>query len=121
MTVYVDTMQANYRRYVMCHCWADTRDELFTMMTTIGVQLKRFQRPANVPIQGMNASWEHFDISMSKKKLAIKHGAVEVDMYMMAVHANWQQFLAAETPERMARELRSCLNAYNLIERRKND
>jgi hypothetical protein len=78
----------------MCHCWADTRGELFVMMTKIGVQIKWFQRPDYIGGIGMNASWEHFDISMSKRALAVQHGAVEVDMYTMAEHANRQQFLA---------------------------
>lgn len=82
MTVYVDDMRAPYGRYIMCHCWADTRDELFAMMQTIGVQLKWFQRPASTcdVAFGMEASWEHFDIAWSKRALAIK--AVD--------RSNWQ-------------------------------
>lgn len=93
MTVYVDNMQAGYGRMKMCHCWADTREEVFTMMSRIGVQHKWFQRPDYVGGIGMNASWEHFDIAMSKRKLAIQNGAVETDMRTMATHAHRQQFL----------------------------
>lgn len=86
MSVYVDTMKANFGRYIMCHCWADSREELFAMMQLIGVQLKWFQRPASVGGIGMDASWEHFDIAQSKRALAIKHGAIETDKYGPVEH-----------------------------------
>jgi len=88
-------MEAAYGRLIMCHCWADTREELFAMMERIGVQLKWFQRPAYVGGIGMNASWEHFDIAKSKRALAIAHGAIECTMYEMADHAHRQQFINA--------------------------
>ena len=93
MTVYVDNMEAAYGRMTMCHCWADTREELFAMMDRIGVKLKWFQRPDYVGGIGMKASWEHFDIAKSKRALAIQHGAVEVCQFTMAEHANRQQFI----------------------------
>ena len=95
MTVYVDNMEATFGRMKMCHCWADTRLELFTMMKRIDVKLKWFQRPAGACDFGMPASWEHFDISMTKRKLAIAAGAVEVCMFTMAEHANKQKFIRA--------------------------
>jgi hypothetical protein len=97
MTVYVDNMAAEFGRMKMCHCWADTREELFAMMQKIDVKLKWFQRPPGVCDFGMPASWEHFDISVSKRKLAIAAGAVEVDMLTMAEHANKQKFIRALT------------------------
>jgi hypothetical protein len=93
MTVYVDDMRAPFGRMVMCHCWADTRDELFAMMDRIGVQRKWFQRPDGDCDFGMNASWEHFDIAWSKRALAIKAGAMEVSQFTMAEHANQQNFI----------------------------
>lgn len=95
MTVYVDNMEAPHKRMKMCHCWADSREELFAMMTKIGVHLKWFQRPPGIVKFGMAASWEHFDISMTKRKLAIEAGAVETDMFTMAEHANKQKFFRA--------------------------
>lgn len=74
MSVYVDNMRAPFGRMKMCHCWADTREELFTMMDRIGVALRWFQAPPK-------ASWEHFDISMSKRALAVAAGAIETDRY----------------------------------------
>lgn len=95
MTVYVDNMEAAYGRLKMCHCWADTREELFAMMERIGVQLKWFQRPSYVGGIGIDASWEHFDIAKSKRALAVANGAVELTMYDMADHAHRQQFITA--------------------------
>jgi len=96
MAVYVDTMKAPYGRMIMCHCWADTREELFIMMDAIGVQLKWFQRPDGPgALPGMNASFEHCDISMSKRRLAIQHGAIETDRYGPSEHEARRKFVAA--------------------------
>jgi hypothetical protein len=74
MTVYVDDVRHNFGRMVMCHMWADTEEELFAMVDKIGVQRKRIQRPPE-------ASWVHFDISIGKKRQAIKFGAIMTDKY----------------------------------------
>lgn len=79
LTVFVDDMRAPFGRLVMCHCWADTRDELFAMMDRIGVARRWFQQPPK-------ASWEHFDISLSKRALAVAAGAVETDKYGPVEH-----------------------------------
>ncbi|UCI23720.1 DUF4031 domain-containing protein [Mesorhizobium sp. B2-8-5] len=81
MSVYVDNMRAPFGKIVMCHMWADTREELFAMTDRIGVQRKWFQRPAGTGLPGMDASWEHFDIAQSKRALAIAAGAIETDKY----------------------------------------
>lgn len=74
MTVYVDNVRHPFGRMVMCHCWADSLDELFAMMDKIGVQRKWLQQPPK-------ASWVHFDISLTKKALAISNGAILTDRY----------------------------------------
>lgn len=71
MAVYVDDMRAGFGRMVMCHMVADTTDELLAMADRIGVQRKWLQH-AGTPK-------EHFDIALSKRALAVKAGAVEVD------------------------------------------
>lgn len=86
MTVFVDTMEAPFGRMIMCHMWADTRAELFEMADRIGVDLKWFQRPTGTVhngylAPGQGASWEHFDISKSKRALAVRHGAIETDRF----------------------------------------
>lgn len=74
MACYVDDVRHKYGRMVMCHLWADTFDELLAMADKIGVQRRWLQRPPT-------ASWVHFDISLGKKALAIKEGAVLTDKY----------------------------------------
>lgn len=74
MTVYVDDVRHSFGRMIMCHMWADDLAELLLMADRIGVQRKWLQRP---PI----ASWTHFDISLGKKAVALKLGAVLTDRY----------------------------------------
>jgi hypothetical protein len=69
--VYVDNMNAPYGNMVMCHLLADTREELLEMVDRIGVQRKW--------IQYKGTYLEHFDIALSKKKLAIQAGAKEIE------------------------------------------
>lgn len=71
MAVYVDNMKRRYRTMVMCHMLADTLGELLTMADQIGVQRKWLQTPVTRP---------HFDICMTKRALAVRHGAIEITM-----------------------------------------
>ncbi len=100
MTVYVDDMKAPFGRMVMCHMWADgvgfratseTSDlaclELLAAADAIGVARKWIQgHPTLSTGKGRNASWVHFDISLGKKDLAIRRGAVETDRYGPSEH-----------------------------------
>lgn len=70
MAVYVDDMKAKFGRMIMCHMIADTTEELLTMADTIGVARKWIQYPGTPR--------EHFDIALSKRKLAVQHGAEEI-------------------------------------------
>ncbi len=70
MTVYVDNMKAPFSNMIMCHLFADTTEELLDMVDKIGVQRKWIQHPGTYR--------EHFDIALSKRKLAVKFGAKEV-------------------------------------------
>ena len=77
MAVYVDKMRAPLRwngrgipqTIYMSHMLADTVDELHAMADKIGVNRRHFQ-PKSSP---------HYDVCQSKRKLAIQHGAIEVD------------------------------------------
>lgn len=69
MAVYVDDFNAPYRNMTMCHMMADTLDELHEMADKIGVNRKWFQG---------KQPWLHYDICLSKKKLAIRYGAIEI-------------------------------------------
>lgn len=85
MGVYVDRSAHRFGRMVMCHMIADTPAELRTMAASIGVALKWFQNTASTP---------HFDISKSKRVLAIAAGAIELDRRefvdtMKRIRQNW--------------------------------
>lgn len=72
MSVYVDNMRAPYRGMIMCHMFADTTDELLDMANRIGVDTRW--------IQDAGTAREHFDIALSKRKIAVRLGAKEVGM-----------------------------------------
>lgn len=82
MTVYVDDVRHSFGRMVMCHLWADTLEELLDMVDKVGVQRKWIQGHPTLSFgKHRNASWVHFDISLAKKALAIRNGAVLTDRY----------------------------------------
>ncbi|MEP3245137.1 MAG: DUF4031 domain-containing protein [Sneathiella sp.] len=71
MTVYVDDMRARYGRMIMCHMSADSLEELHAMADKIGVDRRWFQCPPK-------ATSPHYDISLSRKRLAIRLGAKKI-------------------------------------------
>lgn len=81
MTVYVDDMAADYKpshrpgfKYVMSHMIADTEEELHAMADKIGVLRKWYQG-------------DHYDITQTKKALAIKAGAKLIPVRTLATMA----------------------------------
>lgn len=76
MAVYVDNFNARFGRMTMNHMIADTQKELLEMADKIGVQRKW--------IQEYGTPREHFDICLSKKKLALEFGAKEINMRELA-------------------------------------
>lgn len=89
MTVYVDDVRHKFGRMVMCHMWADTVDELMRMADAIGVARKWIQGHQTLSFgKHREASWVHFDISLSCKDKALKLGAVLTDKYGPVVHTN---------------------------------
>lgn len=69
MSVYVDGERNAFGRMVMCHMFADTLDELHQMAARIGMDRAWFQ-PLSFP---------HYDVSLSRRAIAVQRGAVEVD------------------------------------------
>ena len=69
MTVYVDNVRVAFGRMKMSHMVADTLEELHEMATKIGLKRKWFQNHKLHP---------HYDVSMSRRVLAIKYGVKEV-------------------------------------------
>lgn len=70
MPVYVDDAMIPYRGMLMSHLIADTREELLSMTTRIGVAHRWIQFPGTPK--------EHFDICASKRALALAAGAIPV-------------------------------------------
>lgn len=77
MTVYVDDMKAAFGRMKMCHMLADTDDELHAMADLMGVARKWWQSP-------VKTSGSHYDIALSKRAIAVAHGAVEITVRQAA-------------------------------------
>lgn len=67
MAVYVDRL-ADYGGRRWCYMIADSPDELHDVAARIGLKRDWF-RPASFP---------HYDLSPSKRALAVRHGAIEV-------------------------------------------
>jgi len=81
VSVYVDDMyksaMGKYKKMKMSHMVADTRDELLEMADKIGLKRDWIQYE-DIP------SRRHFDVSISKRKLAIENGAIELTMRELA-------------------------------------
>lgn len=71
MPTYVDDMRAPYGRMIMCHLLADSDEELHAMAARIGVARRWHQKPGT--------PHSHYDICLSKRALAVKLGAIEID------------------------------------------
>lgn len=69
MSVYVDGERNGFGRMVMCHMFADTLAELHDMAARIGMKREWFQ-PLSFP---------HYDVSLSRRAVAVDLGAVQVD------------------------------------------
>jgi hypothetical protein len=78
MTVYVDDMYryplGQLGRMKMSHMIADNDNELHEMADKIGVARRWFQG-------------DHYDIAMSKRELAISHGAVPITLKQLGCMA----------------------------------
>lgn len=84
MTVWVDDMYKypmgqfkarGGRVYKMSHLVADSLRELHGMARRLGIDKRHFQD---------KLSGAHYDIAMSKRKLAVEYGAIEVTMRELA-------------------------------------
>ena len=81
MAVYVDDMYlyeiGRYGHMKMSHLAADTTEELLDVVDRIGVARRWLQEPGG--------RGEHFDISISKRRLAIQAGAVPITYREMSL------------------------------------
>ena len=92
MVVYVDDMyrypMGQFGRMKMSHMIADTEDELHAMAKKIGVARKWYQG-------------DHYDIAISKRDLALEHGAKPITLRECAIMtANRRWFGTLGTPKK---------------------
>lgn len=80
MAVYLDNLNANFRGMIMCHMVANSLQELHSMAGSIGVQRKWFQDLSK-------SMYPHYDICLSKKKLALSLGAKIADKKTIVTRA----------------------------------
>lgn len=66
--VYVDDMRARFRAMTCCHLLADTDEELHALAAQLDLQRGWHQQPPH-------ASYSHYDLAWSKRRLAIRLGA----------------------------------------------
>lgn len=78
MAVYVDDAKIPYGRMIMCHMIADSEDELHKMADTIGINRRWHQYPGSYK--------SHYDISLSKRHIALENGAIEITRKYLALH-----------------------------------
>lgn len=70
MPVYVDNLRDyGWRHGPSCHLIADSVDELMEFAVGMGLQREWFQAK----------STPHFDLTADGRKLAVEHGAIELD------------------------------------------
>ena len=79
MTVFVDGARNGFGRMVMCHMLADTPDELHAMADAIGMKRQWYQSPDK-------ASFPHYDLSLTRRALAVAKGAKEVTRQELNAH-----------------------------------
>lgn len=79
MSVYVDGARNGFGRMVMCHMVADTPEELHAMADAIGLQRRWYQSPDK-------ASFPHYDLSLTRRALALSRGAQEITRQELAAH-----------------------------------
>lgn len=72
MAVYVDEAVWEWKGQKWCHLLADSLDELHTFAKQIGLKKAWFQEPPKT-------KYPHYDINESRRLVAIKKGAIEID------------------------------------------
>jgi hypothetical protein len=79
MTVFIDGARNGFGRMVMCHMLADTPAELHAMAEAIGMRREWYQSPET-------ASFPHYDLSLTRRKLALERGAKELTRQELNAH-----------------------------------
>lgn len=100
MGVYVDSERNRFGRMIMCHMFADSLAELHAMAKAIGMERDWFQ-PLSFP---------HYDVSLSRRAVAVANGAVEVDR---RTGCEIRKRVRAAFTEADIAEIRAALPAYD--------
>ena len=87
MSVYVDPIRrVKGRRW--CHLLADSVEELHSFAQRIGVKRRWFQ----------NHRHPHYDLSVTKRRLAVNHGATQSTTRELLMGVATQEALPTATP-----------------------
>lgn len=71
MAVYVDALRDwGWRLGPSCHMVADTEEELHRLAASVGLKRQWFQSKASTP---------HYDLTESRRRIAVRLGAAELD------------------------------------------
>jgi hypothetical protein len=85
MSVYVDRLRDwDWKYGKSCHMYADTNEELHKMAARLGLKREWFQKSTSGP---------HYDLTESKRALAVRLGVIEVDTETMV---DWSRKWRAE-------------------------
>ena len=72
MSVYIDEAYFPIGSVKMCHLIADSEKELHKFVALLGID-KRFYKVSSI------TPWRnHYELSVTQRRLAVKHGAIEV-------------------------------------------
>jgi allophanate hydrolase subunit 1 len=98
MAVYVDNMKAAFRGMIMCHMLADSDEELHAMAARLSLKMEWHQKPGTVH--------SHYDIALSKRRLAVHFGAIEITRsQLVAILKKKREALAKEKKDERVREV----------------
>jgi allophanate hydrolase subunit 1 len=96
--VYVDNMKAAFRGMIMCHMLADSDEELHAMAARLGLKMEWHQKPGTVH--------SHYDIALSKRRLAVHFGAIEITRsQLVAILKKKREALAKDKKDERVREV----------------
>jgi hypothetical protein len=95
MAVFVDDMRAKFGRMIMCHMTADSDEELHAMAARIGMKPEWHQKAGTYK--------SHYDISLSKRKLALHFGAKEINRTQLGQMLKQKREALAQEKENASR------------------
>lgn len=77
--VFVDQPLFEWRGTRWCHMWSADLEALHDLAARIGLRREWFQQPPK-------ANWLHYDVTVERRTVALRLGAVETDKYGAVEH-----------------------------------